>query len=329
MAKRKRSNFSGYSGFSSNSGISGQSHFENSSNLNNSYNSNDKGGYDGMSTVVNKGKIIFWVVLTALMCFVMSQSCTTIDSGSVGIRFYKWSSDNDKHGGVIETCKGWVWHNPITQSVFEYPTYVQRKTYEPFSVNAKDASTFTMDPTIAYRLNPDKATQVFVKYRRSLHQIEEGYIRTCIYEAYRTCANQYTSDYLMANRGEFEAEVRKRLEQSLSNEGFIVEEFTSQITPPNSLAQAINAKNEAVQNALKAENKVKEAEAEAKIQIAKAEGESRALKIKGDGEAYYNRVVAQSLNELLVRQYAIEKWDGKLPTYMMGDKNSVPIIGLK
>lgn len=52
------------------------------------------------------------------------------------------------------------------------------------------------------------------------------------------------------------------------------------------------------------------------------------MKIKGDGEAYYNRVVAQSLNELLVRQYAIEKWDGKLPTYMAGDK-STPLIGVK
>lgn len=71
-----------------------------------------------------------------------------------------------------------------------------------------------------------------------------------------------------------------------------------------------------------------EAEANAKIEIAKAQGEANALKIKGDGEAYYNRVVAQSLNELLVRQYAIEKWDGKLPTYMAGDK-STPLIGVK
>lgn len=268
------------------------------------------------------------IIIAVATLIVLANSCTTIDSGSVGLKFYKWSSDSDKKGGVIGTCKGWVWYNPITQNVFEYPIYVQRKTYEPFSVNAKDASTFTMDPTIAYRLNPDMAEQVFVKYRKSLRDIEDGYIRTCIYEAYRTCANQYTSDSLMANRGGFENEVRKRLEQSLSSEGFIVEEFTSQITPPNSLAQAINAKNEAVQNALKAENKVKEAEANAKIEIAKAQGEANALKIKGDGEAYYNRVVALSLNELLVRQYAIEKWDGKLPTYMAGDK-STPFIGVK
>jgi len=286
---------------------------------------------DNKSVVLSKIKSIFSIplIIGVVILIIIANSCTTIDSGSVGLKFYKWSSDSDKRGGVIGTCKGWVWYNPITQDVFEYPIYVQRKTYEAFSVNAKDASTFTMDPTIAYRLDGDRAEQVFVKYRKSLADIEDGYIRTCIYEAYRTCANRYTSDSLMANRGGFELEVREKLEKSLSNEGFIVEEFTSQITPPNSLAEAINAKNEAVQNALKAANKVKEAEANAKIEIARAQGEANALKIKGDGEAYYNKVVAMSLNELLVRQYAIEKWDGKLPTYTSGDKGAIPFINMK
>lgn len=82
-----------------------------------------------------------------------------------------------------------------------------------------------------------------------------------------------------------------------------------------------------VQSSLKAANEVKEAEARAKIEIAKAEGEAKALQIKGDGEAYYNRVVAQSLNELLVKQYAIEKWDGKLSTY--SGINGSPLLNLK
>lgn len=267
------------------------------------------------------------IFLIAAMCMAaLTTSCTTIDSGSVGIRFYKWAANSDEKGGVIGTCKGFVWFNPFTQSIFEYETFVQRKTYDEFKVNAKDASIFTMQPTIAYRLDPDMATHVFVKYRKSLADIEDGYINTCIYEAYRTCGNTYTSDYLMANRGEFEAEVRKRLEKSLNQEGFIVEEFTSNIIPPKSLQDAINAKNEAVQNALKAENKVKEAEANAKIEIAKAQGEAQALRIKGDGEAYYNRVVAQSLSPLLVQQDAIDKWDGKLPQYSGG---ATPLLNLK
>ena len=63
------------------------------------------------------------------------------------------------------------------------------------------------------------------------------------------------------------------------------------------------------------------------IAIAKAKGEAEALKIQADGEAYYNRVVAASLNSLLVQQYAIEKWDGDLPMYNGG--GAIPFIDIK
>lgn len=267
-------------------------------------------------------------LLTIAFMALAFTSCTTVDSAEVGIKYKKWSSDENLKGGVVGTCKGFVWYNPFTESVFKYETFVQPKDYEVLSVNTKDASTFTMDPTIAYRLDADRATDVFVKFRKPLKDIENGYMRTCIYDAYRLCANRYTADELMANRAKFEDEVYAQLDSILSREGFFIEQFTSNITPPKSLQNAINAKNEAVQNALKADNQVKEAEAKARIQIAQAEGEAQALRIKADGEAYYNKTVAQSLNEILVRQYALEKWDGKLPQYTTG-ANTLPLIGLK
>ena len=218
-----------------------------------------------------------------------------------------------------------MFYNPITTNVFTYPTFTQRKQYETFSVNAKDASLFEMDPTIAYRINPEKACDIFTKYRVGVKELEDGYIRTCIYEAYRTCANQYTSDSLMSSRANFESDVRTRLEKSLMAEGFMVEEFTSKITPPKSLLAMIDAKNTAIQSALKAENEVKEAEANAKIAVAKAEGNARAMKIKADAEAYYNRTIAASLSTMIIQEDWIEKWDGKLPTYSGGN---MPLITL-
>ncbi|MBQ7195094.1 MAG: prohibitin family protein [Bacteroidales bacterium] len=267
------------------------------------------------------------LTMTVITVIVMASCCTTIDSASVGIRFKKWSSNESLKGGVEGTCRGWVWYNPITERIFEYPTFIQRVTYEPFTVNPKDAAIFSMTPTLAYQIDEAKATDIFIKYRKPVRELEMGYIKTCIFEAYRTCANNYTSDELMANRARFETEVRARLDESMNREGFIVREFTTKIDPPASLTEAINAKNEAVQNALKAENKVKEAEAEAKIAIAKAKGEAEAMRIQGDGEAYYNRVVAASLNSLLVQQYAIEKWNGELPTY--NGSGALPFIDLK
>ena len=274
-----------------------------------------------------EGKHIFTLILIMLVVIVIPTTmcrCTRVDSSEVGIKFNKLSlTDQGKLDASPVT--GYVFYNPITTSVHTYPIYVQRVDYKPFTVNTKDAAIFTMDPTMAYYLNRDKATDVFFKYRKSLEEIQEGYMRTVIYDAYRVTANNYTSDELMANRAKFENEVRTMLDKTLTEEGFTVTEFTSQITPPESLRKMIDAKNAAVQAALKAENEVKQAEANAKIAVAKAEGDAKAMKIKADAEAYYNRTISASLSPMIVQEDWIEKWDGKLPQVSGGNTPLIQI----
>jgi regulator of protease activity HflC (stomatin/prohibitin superfamily) len=265
-------------------------------------------------------------ILAAIAALYIISSCTTVDSTSVGIKFHKWSASEDRQGGVIGTVKGFVWYNPFTQSIHQYPVYVQRVSYGDITVNTKDAAIFRISPTLAYRLDESRAVNLFLTYRRPINEIEQGFILTCVFEAYRIIGNTFSSDELMSQRGEFESQVRARLEQSLGSEGFIVVEFTAQIMPPASLVDAIDARNRMVQEAARAQNEIARAEAQAQIEITKARGEAEALKIKGDGEAYYNRVVAASLNQLLINQYAIDKWDGKLPVYTGGGQ--VPLINL-
>ena len=271
-----------------------------------------------------KFAIIFAIVLVIVPSALIR--CTRVDSSEVGVKFNKLSLTDQ---GTLDATAvtGYVFFCPITTDVFKYETYVQRVDYEPFTVTTRDAAIFTMDPTMAYFLNRSKAVDVFFKYRRPLRDIEDGYMRTVIYDAYRITANGYTSDELMANSAKFESEVRQMLDSTLTVEGFTVTEFTSQITPPESLRQMIEAKNAAVQAALKAENEVKEAEANAKIAVAKAEGEARAMKIKADAEAYYNRTIAASLSPLIVQEDWIEKWDGKLPQ-VQGSEKMMPVINV-
>lgn len=270
-------------------------------------------------------KKLFNLAMLTLVLAATVSSCTVVDNSEIGLKYKKFAVSEQ---GALEASPvtGYVWYNPFTTDVYTYPIYIQRVDYQAFTVTTKDAAQFTMDPVLAYQLDRTRAVDVFTKYRKSLEEIQAGYMRTCIYDAYRITANSYTSDELMASRAKFENEVREMLNKSLGDEGFIVTEFTSQITPPKSLQEMIDAKNKAVQAALKAENQVKEAEANAKIAIAKAEGEAAALKIQADGEAYYNRTVAASITDLLVRQDAIEKWDGKLPQY---SGNAIPFIDLK
>lgn len=203
--------------------------------------------------------VVVGVIILAVVPMVFVR-CTRVDSSAVGVKFNKLSlTDQGKLDASPVT--GYVFYCPITTDVFKYPIFVQRVDYAPFTVTTRDAAIFTMDPTMAYYLNRDMAVDVFFKYRRDLQDIEAGYMRTVIYDAYRITANNYSSDELMANRAKFENEVRVMLDSTLTAEGFIVTEFTSQITPPESLRQMIDAKNAAVQAALKAENEVKEAAA--------------------------------------------------------------------
>ena len=258
-------------------------------------------------------KTLFYVAAGIVVLLIAVGSCSKmVDNSEIGIKFKKFSLTDQ--GELISTqVSGLTFYNPITTSVFTYPVFIQRVDYAPFNVTTKDAATFSMDPLLAYQLDRTKASYVFNKYRRSLRDIEQGYMRTCIYDAYRISANNYTSDELMGNRAKIEQEVRQMLEKSLGAEGFIVSEFTSQITPPLSLSAAIEAKNQAIQEALKAENLVKQAEANAQIAIAKAKGEAEATKVKADAEAYYNRTIAASLSPMIIQEDWIEKWNGELP----------------
>ena len=244
--------------------------------------------------------------------------CTRVGSAEVGIKFNKLSlTDQGKLDAA--TVTGYVFYCPITTDVYTYETRVRQTNYDPFIVQTKDGSKFSMDPLLNYRIIRERSIDVFAKYRRSLDYIESSYMKTAIYDAYRINANKYTADELIANRAKFEDDVKAMLDTTLDREGFHVEQFTSQIEPPKSLTDMIDAKNAAVQAALKAENEVKKAEADAKIAVAKAEGEAKAMRVKADAEAYYNRTISASLSHMIVQEDWIEKWDGKLPQVSGGN----------
>lgn len=260
-------------------------------------------------------KFIFLMISTMLL-----SSCgyERVDAGYEGIKVNLYGDGK----GVDDIClvTGAVWYNPVTTAVYEYPIFVQTVDYPPFSINAKDGSSFTVDPTISLKIVDGKAPDVFKKYRKD--DIEEV-INTTLYNyvknAFRIQLNGYTTDELVSKREEFESAIETKLAEELKRENFQLEQMTSGLQYPETLIAAIDAKNKAVQDALKIENEVKAVEANAKKAIAKAEGDAKALKIKGDAEAEYNRKIAASLSTLIVQQNLVEKWNGQLPTFTGGN----------
>lgn len=255
-------------------------------------------------------------ILTFIGLCIISMSCERIDAGHVGVKVNLYG--DEKGVADVTEVTGMVFYNPLTSNIYEFPTFIQHKEYtgdNSFVVNSKDGSEFRVSPIINYQVKRERVPYIFGKYRRDLASIEEGFLKTAVFDAFRLATNKYTADQLIGNRQAYEVEVRRILETQLLREGFVVQQFTSNLIYPNSFKNAINAKNNAVQAALMAENKVKQAEAEAKIKIATAEGNAQSLLVQSKAEAEANRLKQATLTPLLIQQQFIERWDGALPQY--------------
>ncbi len=243
-------------------------------------------------------------------------SCERIDAGHVGVKVNQYGDDKGVDDVVAVT--GMVFYNPITTTVYEFPTFIQHKEYKgenSFVVNSKDGSEFSVSPIMNYSVQREKVPSIFSKYRRPLEDIEEGFLKTAVYDAFRLATNKYTADELISNRAVFEIEVRRLLDGQLLKEGFVINQFTSNLIYPETFKKSIEAKNNAVQAALRAENEVKTAEAQAKIKVATAEGNAQAMLTSAKAEAESNRLKQATLTPLLLQLEYINKWDGKLPVY--------------
>ena len=278
---------------------------------------------------MSRGSFILGAIVLVFASMFLINSCERIDAGHVGVKVDMYGSS--KGVNDVTEVTGWVFYNPVTSKIYEFPTFIQHKEYKDensFVVNSKDGSEFSVSPIMNYSVQREKVPAIFAKYRRSLEEIEEGFLKTAVYDAFRLATNKYTADGLIGNREVFEIEVRKLLEGQLLKEGFVINQFTSNLVYPDSFKKAINAKNNAVQKSLMAENQVKQAEAEAKIKIAKANGEAESMLALAKAEAESNRLRQSTLTPMLLQQQWIEKWKGNVPTTQLGSNTQV-LYGLK
>ena len=269
-----------------------------------------------------KQKVMAWVKrtlggLAIIVAFAFfTSSCERIDAGHVGVKVNQYG--DNKGVDDIVAVTGVVFYNPITTRIYEFPTYIQHKEYKgenSFIVNSKDGSEFNVSPIMNYSVQREKVPAIFAKYRRPLEDIEEGFLKTAVYDAFRLATNKYTADELISNRAVFEIEVRRLLDNQLLKEGFVINQFTSNLIYPETFKRSIEAKNNAVQTALRAENEVKTAEAQAKIKVATAEGNAKAMLASAKAEAEANSLKQKTITPMLLQLEYINKWDGKLPVY--------------
>lgn len=241
-------------------------------------------------------------LITIFALATIFYSCTRIDAGYEGILIKQYGTEKGVQDVTLVT--GRVTYNPWTEDVEQMPLFVQTQDYEAFTVNAKDGSVFSVDPTISLKVIPGSAPSIYKKYRKDLQEVLKTTLYNYTKDAFRIQFNKYTTDDIISKREEFENNVQNYLIDQLEKEGFHLEQLTSGLAYPKVIIEAIDAKNRAVQRAMEVENQLKTAEAQAKIKVVEAQAEADA-----------NRIRQMTLTPMLIQQQFIDKWDGRTPLY--------------
>jgi hypothetical protein len=229
-------------------------------------------------------------------------SCERIDAGHEGVKVNLYGTDKGIDNIAIVT--GTVWYNPFTETIVEYPIFVKTYDYEPFTVNARDGSPFVVDPTISLNIKPGASPYIYGKYRKTIDEIAITVILNHIKDAFRIQMNKYTTDSLISARQVFENAVQITIDTLFSTEGLKLQQLTTGLKYPTSIENAINQKNEIIQQTMRVENELKKTEAEARIKLVQAEADMKA-----------NQMRQSTLTPLLIQQEFIAKWDGRTPLY--------------
>lgn len=269
-------------------------------------------------------KKLFAVMLISTLFI---TSCTTIPPGSVGIIVHKFGDNKGVDNLTAKT--GFTWYNPMSTSIFEYPTNVQTAKWtksidegnpinEEITFTNKDNMAISVDVSISYSLNPDKIPYFYVKFRNDdIEAFTHGYLRNVTRDAFNETGGSFAIDQIMGDNAAFLTKVRNRVQSEVSEIGVKIEQFgiIGAPRPPQGVVDAINAKLTATQTAIQKENEVRKAQAQAQIDIAQAKGDSASNVIKAAGEARANQLRQTTLTENLLRQQMLEKWNGVLPVY--------------
>ena len=258
------------------------------------------------------------LVLTGILFFV--STIATIPTGHTGVvttfgRVEEYTLDAGVH--FISP-----WQNTV-----EMDNRVQKQT-AVLSCFSSDIQEVNLIYTINYQINKANAQMIYKTIGKDYY---ETVIVPCITESVKVVTARYTAEQLVGKRNELAAAIEDDLTEKLIAYNIeLVSTSIENMDFTDAFTDAVEAKQVAQQNKLKAETeaeqKVIEAQAAAEVRKVNADAEAYELLAKAEAEAEANRKLAQSLTDELVNYIYAQSWDGKLPTFMAGDSQTVPVL---
>lgn len=246
--------------------------------------------------------------IVTLLSLLTSCGFEVVDTGRRGIK--------TSMGKVIgePLPEGLHFYNPFTEDVTEMNV---RETSEKYKLHAYSKDNQQIETLVTVVSSPiqNKVHLIFKDYGEDyMEQIGKPTITSAV----KDILGQYTADNIVSKRADLQKQAVSWVQEKLLVRNINVTgiEFVDIKFQPE-YERAVEAKVVAIQRAEEAKNKTEEVREIKEQTILQAQAEAESIKIKSS---------ALSQNAKLIELEAVQKWDGVLPVYMMG--NSVPFINL-
>ncbi len=208
---------------------------------------------------------------------------------------------------------------PLVQTVILMDVKIQKAKTDAAS-SSSDLQDVDLSVALNYHIIPDKANLV---YQTIGLEFKERIIDPAIQEVMKAVSARYTAEELITKRPAVSSEMQAALTSRLLMSNISVDAFSIiSFSFSQTFTDAIEAKQTAEQNALKAKRDLDRIKVEAEQTIAAATAEAEALRLQ-------KMNISPDLIELRkieANLKAIEKWNGILPS--VTGSGAIPFIGV-
>ncbi len=262
-----------------------------------------------------RGYLILFIILLLLVVTAYS-SFVIVEAGHMGIVV--------QLGAVqpVALEEGIHLKLPFVQEVVPVEVRVQKAESQQTAAS-KDMQIVTTTVAVNYHLIPNQVQDLYKNVGLSYN---ERIVDPAIGEAVKAVTAQYTAEELISKRPEVSAGIKESLSLKLSNYNMTLDEINiTEFRFSEEYNNAIEQKQIAEQQALKAELDLQRIEIEAKQTIETAKAEAEALRLQKE-------VISPDLIELRkieAEMAAIKKWDGILPNVTGGAMPFIDVGGLE
>lgn len=264
-------------------------------------------------------RLIIIAIIAVFLLIVVFSSFTTINSGTVGVVSVFGAVRNEPLN------EGLHFITPLITSVTKMDTRTQ-KVEADCAAASKDLQTISTRIVVNYHVTEASAPQLYANVGRDYENV---IIVPAIQESVKAVVAQYSAEELITKRQLVSTSISEKLSEKIGSYGLIIEIFNiTNLEFSDAFNTAIEAKQTAQQEALKAEQDLNRIKIEAEQKVVNAQAEANATKAQADAQAYAIEVIQKQLaqSEGYLEYQKIQKWDGKLPQVQ---GNSTPIIDMR